>query len=522
MSFYRKYRPQNFDNLVGQNHVSLTLSNALKLGRVSHAYLFTGPRGTGKTTTARIMAKSVNCLNLKDGTPCEECEICKDINEGRLIDVIEIDAASNRGIDEMRDLKEKINFAPTRARNKVYIIDEVHMLTKEAFNALLKTLEEPPASVFFILATTEVHKVPETILSRCQRFDFRRIDMKTLVERLKFIAAQEGIEAEDKALEMIADHAQGGMRDAIGLMEQISTGGKLTYENVCSVLGVSGYASMEKLYGFLQAGDAAGGLNEVHALHEEGFDLLNFNKNFLEYLRKRMLESVEKNERDLTGKLLGWIEFFQQAYEQARHTPIAQLPLEVAVVEAVFGAPSILNSAATKPAAAQAPAYVQAPAITPPAASHVQHISTTQSPPIIADQPASSPPVMERKHGGIESGEEASITVDELKKKWPEVIKRVKIPAAKQALMQGKIAGMNSHDLSLHFSTKFYLEKIKEPANHVDIENAIFEATGVQVKVMPELRTIENAPAMRAEKGFQPADPLTSNALEIFGGEMVS
>jgi len=505
MSFYRKYRPQNFENLVGQNHVSVTLSSALKLGRVSHAYLFTGPRGTGKTTTARIMAKSVNCLNLKDGTPCEECEICKDINDGRLIDVIEIDAASNRGIDEMRDLKEKINYAPTRARNKVYIIDEVHMLTKEAFNALLKTLEEPPASVFFILATTEVHKVPETILSRCQRFDFRRIDMKTLVERLKFIAAQENIEAEDKALEMIADHAQGGMRDAIGLMEQISTGGKLTYENVCSVLGVSGYASMEKLYGFLQTGDAVGGLNEVHALYEEGFDLLNFNKNFLEYLRKRMLESVEKNERDLTGKLLGWIEFFQQAYEQARHTPIAQLPLEVAVVEAVFGAPSI---AAPQVQAAPAAQIHSAPAAQVPSAPAAR--------PAAASIPT---PRDERKHGGLDTSAE-SVSIEDLKKKWPEVIRRVKLPAAKQALMQGRIGQMADHGLTMYFANKFYLEKIREPANHVDIENAINEVIGIQVKVLPELNASSNQSAAPVASK-QTADALTANALEIFGGEVV-
>ena len=240
MSLYRKYRPQTFAHLVGQDHVSQTLLSALRLGRVSHAYLFTGPRGTGKTSTARLVAKALNCLDESSVEPCNACEICMEIADGRLIDIIEIDAASNRGIDEMRDLREKIHFAPTRAKLKVYIIDEVHMLTKEAFNALLKTLEEPPEHVYFVLATTEVHKIPETILSRCQRFDFQRIPVKVLVDRLSFIAQEEKIEVEEKALEMIAHHAEGGLRDAIGLLEQMAADGSLTVERVSTVLGIGG------------------------------------------------------------------------------------------------------------------------------------------------------------------------------------------------------------------------------------------------------------------------------------------
>ncbi len=516
MSLYRKYRPQNFGSLVGQDHVSVTLSNALKLGRVSHAYLFTGPRGTGKTTTARIMAKAVNCLNLKDGTPCEECEICRDINDGRLIDVIEIDAASNRGIDEMRDLKEKINFAPTRAKNKVYIIDEVHMLTKEAFNALLKTLEEPPPNVYFILATTEVHKVPETILSRCQRFDFRRINLATMVDRLKFIAAQEKIEAEEKALQMVADHAQGGMRDAIGLMEQMSVSGKLLFDYVCTVLGVSGYASIEKLYGFLIAGNAAGALDELHALYEEGFDLINFNKNFLEYLRKRLLESVEKNDYALTGKLLDWISIFQSSYEQARHTPIAQLPLEVAVIEAVIGreAPAGNNNVAVRATAVKPETAPRAAASRPEAAP----VPTMEMP-------------MERKHAGIneaktEAGEQ-TYTLTDIKAKWKEIMAAIKLPSAKQALMQAVLTRAENHDITLTFASNFYLEKVKEPGNRLEIENAFNQVLKASVKIMAELKatgsgngaggTLPDPNTLNVPGG----DTLAENVLEIFGGEVV-
>ncbi len=336
MSFYLKYRPQTFFHLVGQNHINQTLLNALKTERVSHAYLFTGPRGTGKTSTARLMAKAINCLNPKENEPCNECEICTDITDGRLIDLIEIDAASNRGIDEIRDLREKINFAPSRAKSKIYIIDEVHMLTKEAFNALLKTLEEPPNHVYFILATTEVHKIPETILSRCQRFDFKRIDDKALIDRLKYIAEEEGIEAEDEAIKLIAHHAEGGLRDAIGLLEQLTTENKLTMDHVRSVLGVSGVASIEKLYESLNAGAVTEALKEITEMHEQGVDLVFFNKRFLEFLRKQLLLSVDENMSAETERILTMIANFQTAYDQARYATIPQLPLEIAIVKSTM------------------------------------------------------------------------------------------------------------------------------------------------------------------------------------------
>jgi DNA polymerase-3 subunit gamma/tau len=538
MSLYRKYRPQNFGNLVGQDHVSITLSNALKLDRVSHAYLFTGPRGTGKTSTARIMAKSVNCLNLKDGSPCEECEICRDINDGRLIDVIEIDAASNRGIDEMRDLKEKINFAPTRARNKVYIIDEVHMLTKEAFNALLKTLEEPPASVYFILATTEVHKVPETILSRCQRFDFRRIDIATLVARLKFIAAEEKIEAEDKALEMISDHAQGGMRDAIGLMEQISTGGKLTYDNVCTVLGVSGYASIEKLYGFLIEKNTTSALDEIHALYEEGFDLVNFNKNFLEYLRKRMIESVAKNDQGLTIRILELVDLFGQSFEQAKHTPIAQLPLELAVVEAGMeatpmsaradshgGYSAIVSRPVSQPPVA--PVHANAVSQSIPAARAIPDVSidrthgglagsvSADAAPSAPAHASSMPNESDHVPNVVHTGEQI-YSLDDIKGKWMAVIAAVKIPAAKQALNQANPIKIHHHDLTLAFSNNFYLGKVKESANRVEIERAFEQILNVKIKIVPEPGKAEDFAPVQADTTPE-NNPLTESAMEIFG-----
>ncbi|MBI4300451.1 MAG: DNA polymerase III subunit gamma/tau, partial [Chloroflexi bacterium] len=220
--FYRKWRPSTFAEVVGQEPVTRTLRNALIEERLAHAYLFCGPRGTGKTSTARILAKAVNCLGpTVDREPCNTCSTCQAISEGRALDLIEIDAASNRGIDEIRDLREKVNYAPNEMRYKVYIIDEVHMLTEPAFNALLKTLEEPPRHTIFILATTEVHKIPATILSRCQRFDFRRLPLGAATDRLRHICAEEGIEAEVEALNLIARSATGSLRDAENLLQQL-------------------------------------------------------------------------------------------------------------------------------------------------------------------------------------------------------------------------------------------------------------------------------------------------------------
>src|SRR6516165_731597 len=237
----RRYRPQQFGDLVGQEAVAQALINALQSGRVAHAYLFSGARGVGKTSTARILAKALNCVKGPTPTPCDECDICKGIATGEDVDVLEIDGASNRGIDEVRELRRNVAFAPSRARYKIYIIDEVHMLTKEAFNALLKTLEEPPPHVKFIFATTDVHKVPVTILSRCQRFDFGGISLARIVERLKQIVGTEDTKADDEALELIARRAGGSMRDAQSLLDQLLAfgSGKLTAEDVHRLLGTA-------------------------------------------------------------------------------------------------------------------------------------------------------------------------------------------------------------------------------------------------------------------------------------------
>ena len=290
VSFSLKYRPQRFEDVIGQEHVSRTLMNAVRAGRIAHAYLFSGPRGTGKTSSARVLAKALNCEHGPTPEPCGVCEFCRAVQEGRALDVIEIDAASNRGIDEIRDLREKVKYSPAEARAKVYILDEVHMLTSEAFNALLKTLEEPPAHSFFVLATTELHKVPATILSRCQRFDFRQIPVGKIAAALAQIAQREGIIAEPAALESIARAADGAMRDAESIFDQVVafTEGDVTLAVVDSVLGVTDSETLAQITDAIVAGDVAASFDLVDQIMGAGKDVGQLLSDLTIYLRDLM------------------------------------------------------------------------------------------------------------------------------------------------------------------------------------------------------------------------------------------
>lgn len=294
VALYRKYRPESFDGVIGQEHVTRVLRNAVLENKISHAYIFSGPRGTGKTTMARILAKTINCTKRKDYNPCAKCPICIGIDEGRILDLIEIDAASNRGIDEIRDLREKVKFSPAEGEYKVFIIDEVHMLTKEAFNALLKTLEEPPAHAIFILATTELNKVPATILSRCQRHDFRRIRIADIVGRLEYIKEKEKIDISPDALKAIAEASDGGLRDAISLLDQLGSIGlkKISEDDVETVLGLAPHKTVYNFITNLLNNESGKALEIVEKGAQEGIDLTILAKSALEFLRKLLIVKI--------------------------------------------------------------------------------------------------------------------------------------------------------------------------------------------------------------------------------------
>jgi DNA polymerase-3 subunit gamma/tau len=299
-TLYLKYRSQTFADLVGQDAIARTLQNAVAQERVAHAYLFSGVRGTGKTSTARILARAINCLNRQGSEPCGVCSACVEIGTGAAVDLIEIDAASNRGIDEIRDLREKVKYLPASLRVKVYIIDEAHMLTTEAFNALLKTLEEPPAHVVFVLATTEPHKIPLTVASRCQRFDFRRIDGEAIAARLARIVSSEGVVVEPAVLQLLARLARGSMRDGITLLEQVmGQDGELTLERARELLGLADPKALTELVGAAVAGDAAAVLGRLQQFYDAGGDVRQLVRGLLSVIREAALRSV--GYRETTG-----------------------------------------------------------------------------------------------------------------------------------------------------------------------------------------------------------------------------
>ncbi len=357
MALYRKWRPGGFDELVGQEHVSRTLSNAINTGRVGHAYLFAGPRGTGKTSTAKILAKALNCEHGPTPNPCNQCEACQKINSGTSMDVFEIDAASNRGIDEIRDLRETVKFAPAAGRYKVYIIDEVHMLTMEAFNALLKTLEEPPSHVVFILATTEAHKVPATIQSRCQRYDFKRITVADIQGRLQLVADSMGLAYEEEALRLIAVKAEGGMRDALGLLDQCAalSREKLTVEQTQNFLGLIGRAWIEGLVEAVGRHDASQVLHKVAELLQAGKELPQMLSELAMYLRSLLVfkaagssgeidygsdtrEMLAKQAAAFTSQqLMDYIRRVHGALAELKWSPQPRITVESALLELVQG-----------------------------------------------------------------------------------------------------------------------------------------------------------------------------------------
>ncbi|MFC1909842.1 DNA polymerase III subunit gamma/tau [Chloroflexota bacterium] len=411
--FYRKWRPQTLTELVGQEHVTKTLLNALSSGRVSHAYLFYGPRGTGKTSTGRILAKAVNCLTNGKGEPCNACAMCQAVTEDRALDVIEVDAASNTGVDDIRTLREKVNYAPSEAKYKVYIIDEVHMLSNSASNALLKTLEEPPPHVIFILATTEVHKLLPTIMSRCQRFDFHRISQADVVIKLADVAKAEGIQAEPQVFQLIARSAGGSLRDAENLLEQLTIyyGSELSIAQAQSILGISGDWRAKDLVKKIINNDISGGIATINSVNKDGLDLSQFKREMVEYFRNLLLlktgAGVDLTTED-TGDLklladkatlpgiLKALKLFCQVEIGADN--YSSLPMELALIDSVISVedkePEKASTKSSAPSNTPRTESEPADVVTKPA-SPTQRAKAPES--VLATSPASEPVITAAK-----------------------------------------------------------------------------------------------------------------------------
>jgi len=525
-TLYRKWRPTNWEEVVGQGHVVHTLRNAVSSGRFAHAYIFAGPRGTGKTTTARILAKALNCLAEDSAQkPCGTCQNCLDIQSGRFLDLIEIDAASNTSVEDVRDLREKINFSPNQGRFKVYIIDEVHMLSTAAFNALLKTLEEPPPHAIFVLATTEVHKIPATVLSRCQRHEFRRIPLTEMVAQLGQIAQQENIPVEEGALQVIARQATGSMRDAISLLDQLSASGKpITVEWVRQILGTVATQTVLELTETILEGDVQKGLTLVHQTLDSGADSRVFSRQIVEHLRNLLLIKVgnareveapqelkhrlaEQAQKINVARLLNLIQCFQGAASETRLNWLAALPLEMALLQAHQAMKSDMPSSMSETPAVPQHVYSTAP-MPQKAAPKAKKGSEQTTPAAQETAPSAS----------AASPAEGEISLQAVQAHWREIrmLVRSQNPGVEALLNSCKPAAVKGKQLFLVFNGEFAKQKMERPEALALVNRAIAKVLNCSVEIRCLLRGVQRD---ELPQGVE-QDGVIAEALRL-GGEIV-
>ncbi|MCL4514746.1 MAG: DNA polymerase III subunit gamma/tau [Firmicutes bacterium] len=507
LSLYRKWRPQTFEDVAGQKHVTRTLQNALSMNRIAHAYLFCGPRGTGKTTIAKLLAKALNCENGPTPTPCNKCRNCVGVRDGIAMDVFEIDGASNRGIDEIRDLREKVKFAPSEGRYKVYIIDEVHMLTTEAFNALLKTLEEPPAHVIFIFATTEPHKVPATILSRCQRFDFKRISTQEIVDYLAGITAKEGFEVSREALSLIARTAEGGMRDALSILDQSVSfsGQKVAKSDVEALLGVVRFELLQEFAEAMVSGNIMEGLLFVDRLLEEGKDLRQFARDMVGHFRNLMLVKacledpqgtepallVDVDAAQLAGlkeqarrfdfqAILQGITALSEAEQKIRWAAQERLPMEMVVVKFA----TWTGSAQNQPTLAQSMPQTAQQLKAKVSKTDEAEVDTLSTPATVARATAGQEAVRADEIGSGRPDDFADMAA--LWGKLSETLRQEKHSIQQALLAGGRPVGVEGDSLVVGFGPdcKFHMDQLAVSANKGIVEKAIAKVFGKPIQLV--------------------------------------
>ena len=545
--FARKYRPQVFDDVLGQDHVIQTLKNAIVQNRLAHAYLFVGPRGTGKTSTARILAKALNCQYGPTVNPCGKCDSCREISQGISFDVLEIDGASNNSVDQIRELRENVRFAPVRGRYKIYIIDEVHMLTQQAFNALLKTLEEPPSHVIFVFATTEPNRVLPTILSRCQRFDLRRIPTRTIAKHLQFIAQQEGVTLTTAAMEAIAVAADGGLRDAESMLDQLVAfcGNQIGESEVLNVFGLTSERVVADLTRAVLFGRASEALSIIHQQSEAGKDLIKLLADLLGFLRNLLISKVDMDSlkeelgeltrdalEELRDKvepeqLLRLIEELSAVEPTIKWASNKKLQLEIGIIRAIqslreVGLDRVLvaleNLRSGKSPATEPQGERSGPVRTAPAAP--EPILQTERSPVQAEPP-----------GAEESTATKPETASSLEQLWPQVLAEVRNrrPLILSWIETATPLSLDGSTLTLGFPAEnsLAMESVLRPANRKFLEEVLSQLLGSSRTINCELRAQlrprkappESKPPVDSSEEFR-NDPLIQKALEIFRAEI--
>lgn len=558
-ALYRRWRSQTFAEIIGQEHITHTLLNALRAGRAGHAYLFSGPRGTGKTTTARVLAKALNCLDPQNGEPCNRCRVCTSINEGRSMDLIEIDAASNRNIDDVREIREKIAFSPSEGRYKVYIIDEVHQFHDFSFNALLKILEEPPPHAVFILATTEPHDIPDTILSRCQRYDFRRVPLPQIVNKLTLICEREGIETQPGVLDAIARHAAGSFRDAESLLDQLaSIGRQITLEDVQHVLGAAPYELVSGLVTALVQRDIGAGLRIVNESQDQGIEPRQFTQEILEHMRQLLLlktssaallsvtpEQLQEMTAQAEGlslrQLVRTIRLLNQAANEFKTAARPQILLELAVVESLLDAPVAAADPpdpSTAQAAASPPPAPAASPSRPVSAPRLRRVQEQGAP--LSRQAASSPQPERAAPRPVEPqatppapstppsySSAPELSVAWLKRNWSEILKVIR-PQSREleaVLKDCQPFVLDEDCLTLGFFSVWHRDRAAQDNHRAIIEDTLASITGrscrLECTLASEDYKQQHEESEEQRKARLAENPVVKEAVEKYGAKIV-
>lgn len=554
-TLYRKYRPRNFAEVIGQAHIVRTLQNAVKNNRVGHAYLFTGPRGTGKTSLARILAKTINCQNLKDGLPCEKCSACQIINSGKSLDIIEIDAASNTGVDNIRELRETIALAPASLKYKVYIIDEVHMLSTGAFNALLKTLEEPPAHVVFILATTEIAKVPETIISRCQRFDFSRLPISDILKKLDLIARTEKVKIEPEALELVAIAAEGGMRDAESLLGQIIAleDKNITVKEAEEILGTVDRKTAASVAGLIVKKDAAAAIAKINELLEAGYDLQVFSKSLVNFFRQLMLVKINPElkkhfayempgeqvanllklaEHSDLARIILAINLLIDAQGKIAASILPQLPLEIAIIKATgtFPEKTLDMEPGTWSDIHKTSAKLNADSNIPPkprSSNKASDASNTE--PVEVEKENNSSTISQPSNVSSDLPK-MEIDLSAVRYNWTKLLTDIRPynHSLSALLANCQPIGAEGDEITLATPYEFYADKLRESKNKLTVEEVLGRILGGRVVLKITVDKSINPKSASSTDGSASAanqpgeqDSLLDSALEIMGGTIV-